>query len=119
MSDSFDDPADLTPLHDDVTRRAARVTARVVARMAAARRAQTRRSELVNGVRRRLARLAIPLMLAAAASLAAVLATGKTQPRRLEPFAVAVLGRGPVTWWVALDRRPGIPEVVVMAGSLR
>jgi hypothetical protein len=118
VSDSSDDPVDLTSLHDDVTRRAARVTARVVARMAAARRAQTRRSELVSGVRRRLARLAIPLMLAAAASLAAVLATGNTRPRP-EPFAVAVLGRGPVTRWVALDRRPGIPEVVVMAGSLR
>jgi hypothetical protein len=114
MTDTPEDRVDLTPLGSGADLRASRITARVAERVAAARRAEAGRSEMWDGVRRRLARLAIPGTLAAAASLAAVLTTDGSPDPRAEPFALVVLGAGPATRWIALDRPPEISELVAV-----
>ncbi len=66
------------------------------------------------GVRTRLARIALPVSLAAAASLAAVALGARHKARDPERFAVVVLGTGPAARWVALDRRPELPELMAL-----
>jgi hypothetical protein len=107
---SSDDRVDLEALRDDTAVRAARITARVMERVA-------QRRSLWDGVRQRLASLAVPVGLAAAASLAAILGSDRPAPTPPDPFAVAVMGRGPVTRWVALNERPDLAELIAVVGS--
>jgi hypothetical protein len=105
VTDPQDAPVDLTPLRDEMARRASRVVARVVDRVAAARASAARRFELVDDVRRRLARLALPAALAAAALFAAALAT-QDRPVPPEPLASIVMSAGPARRWVAQGDKP-------------
>jgi hypothetical protein len=114
VTETPDDRVDLSPLEPDATHRVTRIITDVSGRVVAARRAQTQRTELWHGVRRRLARLALPAALAAAASITAVRFTGRHSSPRPERFAAVVLERGPARPWIVLDRRPEIPELVAV-----
>jgi hypothetical protein len=107
MTDPSEDPIDLTPLARDAALRASRVAARVAARVRAER-------DGWGGVRTRLARVALPVSLAAAASLAAIALSARRKARDPERFAVVVLGAGPAARWVATDRRPEISELMAL-----
>jgi hypothetical protein len=112
VTDSHDNPVDLTPIREDAATRASRVGARVTDRVAAARRAE---AELWESVRGQLARFAIPAALAAAARLPAdLLSDATSRARQLEPLAPAVLAGSPAVGWIAMDRRPDISEVLAM-----
>jgi hypothetical protein len=119
---------DLTPLRDDAAMRASRVAAGLAPRVAAARRAALQRRAVWDGARRRLGRLAIPALLAAAAALAGVIVTTGTRAshappspaaERPDPFAGIVLGSGPAARWIALGRRPDVAELVTIVGGAR
>lgn len=97
--------------------RAARVAAAVARAVAAARDDEARRRVLADDIRRRLAKVSLPIALAAAASVAAVVLVGRTATPGPETFATVVLGRGPATRWIVLDRRPDIPELMAVVGS--
>lgn len=118
-----DDRVDLTGLRDDAAARAARIAARLAPRVAAARRAALQRRAAWDGAQRRLGRLAIPALLAAAAALAGVIVTTRTPPPTPlpatppDPFAEVVLGAGPTARWIALGRRPDAAELVTTEGG--
>jgi hypothetical protein len=119
-----EDRVDLTPLRDDAATRASRIAARLAPRVAAARRTAQQRRAVWDGMRRRLARLAIPTLLAAAAALAGVIVTTRTPPpapppAHPDPFAGIVMGSGPAARWIAFDRRPDVAELVTIAGGAR
>lgn len=113
------DRVDWSPLVAHAERRAARIAAGVLDRVAAARRAEANRRALTAAVRVRLARLAVPAALAAAASIAGVLATSRRAAPRPRVFAAIILGPGPMTAWVAYDHRPGPGEIVAALGGAR
>lgn len=115
-----DDRVDLIPLRDDAAARAARIAARLAPRLAAARRTALQRRAVWDGARRRLGRLALPAVLAAAAALVGVILTSTTPPpatARPDPFAEIVLGSGPTVRWIALGRRPDLAELVTIVGG--
>lgn len=107
--DDEDRPLDLSPLGDDADARARRVVEVVAARIA------RDRAGVLGDVGRRLARYAIPATLAAAASVVA-LVSARPRAATPDPFAVAVMGRGPTTRWVMQGRAPEHGELVAIAG---
>ena len=117
MTDISEERTDLTALREDAKRRATRITAGVMERVADARSHEASAYDLRAEVRRRLARLALPAALAAAASLAAVFLTSRAPAPRGDPFAFVVMGEGPATRWIVLDRRPAMRELVMMVRS--
>jgi hypothetical protein len=44
----------------------------------------------------------------------AVLVTSRAPAPRADAFAFVVMGEGPATRWIALDRRPATRELVMM-----
>ena len=113
MIDESDQPMDLSPLKGDREFRAARLSARVLAQVAAFREHAAQRDEIREGVRRRLARFALPGALAAAISFLAIMATSSRTTRpEVERFAVMVMGQTPAARWIALDQPPEIEELL-------
>jgi hypothetical protein len=110
--DDQEQPVDLALLKPELERRAARVTERVLGRMASLRERERHRAEVREGVRRRLARFALPGALAAALSFLAILATRKEASPPPEVFALMVMGQTPAARWVALGEPPGIAELL-------
>lgn len=94
---------ELGRLAEELERRAFRVTNRVLERI-----------EVRDGVRRRLARFALPGALAAALSFLAILATRRSDRpiEKPEVFAVMVMGQTPAAKWVALGEPPEIAELL-------
>jgi hypothetical protein len=119
MIDEPDPPLDLSPLAADRDLRAARMSARVLDQVTAFRRQQAQRDEVREGVRRRLARFALPGALAAVISFLAILATGTRETPRPEAgrFAMMVMGQTPAARWIALDQPPGIEELLQAMGG--
>lgn len=115
-----EEPVDLTLLRDDAATRALRIAARLAPRVAAARATALRQRTVWDGARRRLGRLALPAVLAAAAALAGLILTTRTPPPALtrpDPFAQIVLGTGPAVRWIALGHRPDVAELITIVGG--
>jgi hypothetical protein len=104
-----DHPMDLKPLAAELEHRARRVTSHVLQRVAT-----VRRTEIREGVQRRLARFALPGAMAAALSFLAILATRNNDSAAQKPevFAVMVMGQTPAAKWVALGQPPEIAELL-------
>ncbi len=111
MTDASEGRADLSALEEDTALGATRVMARVNRRISAER-------DLWGGVRLRLARFAIPAVIAAAASLAAIV-LGRVKAPAPDHFAQVVMGEGPAARWVSENRRPDIAELVALAAPVR
>lgn len=115
MTDDANQPLDLSPLAADRELRATRLTARVLGQVAAFREKAAQRDEVREGVRRRLARFALPGAIAAAISLVAILSSGssgETPHPEVGRFALMVMGESPAARWIALDEPPGIEELL-------
>lgn len=108
MTDQPDDPVDLSLLRDDLAPRIGRVKSRVMDRVA-----EARRRSLGGEVVRLVAKWAWPAALAAAASIAVVVATARREPAP-EPFAALVMSRSPAVRWVTEDARPAVGELLAM-----
>jgi hypothetical protein len=112
MNEEFDEaPVNLSALNIDAERRAQRISARVSSRI------ESSRAEpgILTGLELALARWAVPVSLAAAASFAFVLLTRTRQEG--EAFAALVLPRGPAAAWIASGRVPDVAEVTTMIGG--
>lgn len=105
----FEEPrVDLNPLERELTFRVERIAHQVMHRI-----------ESPSGsIRARLARLAVPALLAAAASIVAVFLSRPRDPES-NPFAVLVVGPGPARAWVIMNRAPDVNEVQAMMGGGR
>lgn len=119
MTDPRDQRVGLHPLTSDPERRAERIVSAVMGRVAHARSVAADRAELRDAVTRQLARFAGLAALGAAASLAAVLLTGRSRRVQPEPFAALVLAPGPARLWVALDRHPDAGELAAVVAASR
>lgn len=117
MHDDDDRPLDLAPLAPDADARARRVVNTLAARIASERAGERaeERAGVLHDIGRRLARYAIPAALAAAASVVA-LVSARPRAGTPDPFATAVMGRGPATRWVMQGRAPEPGELVAIAG---
>jgi hypothetical protein len=112
MNEEFDEaPVNLSALNLDTEWRAKRIAARVSSRIERV----GAEPAAVNGIEIVLARWAIPVSLAAAASLAFVLLTRARHEG--EAFAALVLPRGPAAAWVASGQVPEVTEVTTMIGG--
>jgi len=110
MIDELDEPpVNLSALSHDADRRATRVTRGVAQRIARARHGP--------GVIENLARWAIPLTLAAAASLAVVLFPRNES--HSDAFAAFVIPGRPAAEWIITGESPDVAEVVAMVGDTR
>lgn len=107
-----EDPLDLSPLAADAEERSARIRARVDQRIGAER-------DLWVAVRSRLARMALPAALAAAAGLAGVVLTQRRTEPSPDRFAVVVMGGGPATRWVVENQAPELSELVALMERAR
>lgn len=105
----FEEPrVDLTPLEREIAFRADRIAHQM-----------RQRIESPSGsVRAWLARLAVPALLAAAASIVAVFLSRPHEPEP-NPFAVLVVGPGPARAWITYNRAPDLEEVRAMMGGGR
>lgn len=110
---SEEPPVDLSALNVDAERRAQRITASVLSRIERAR----TEPDVLASIELVLARWAVPVTLAAAASLAFLLFT-RPNPEG-EVFAAFVLSRGPAAGWIASGRAPDVAEVTTMIGGSR
>jgi hypothetical protein len=108
MTDIEEPRVDLSLLGSEARFRAEQVAHRVMQRIEAD-------ADSVSG---RLARLALPALLAAAASLVLVLLSRPREPQP-NPFAVLVVGPGPARSWVIMNRAPDLNEVQAMMGGGR
>ncbi len=99
-----DESLDLASLGADAEVRAARITTAVLARISAP------APRLLEVTVDRLARIAIPSLLAAAAAVAAVAMTRPAKPRA-DPFVAWILPQGPARQWAMLDRVPETAEL--------
>jgi hypothetical protein len=99
-----DESLDLASLGADAEVRAARIRTAVLARISAP------APRLLDVTVDRLARIAIPSLLAAAAAVAAVATTRQAEPRA-DPFVAWILPRGPARQWAMLDRAPETAEL--------
>ena len=105
----FEEPrVDLDPLDREMAFRAERITHQVMHRI----------ENSSGSVRARLARFAVPALLAAAASIVAVFLS---RPREAppNPFAILVVGPGPARAWITFNRAPDLEEVRAMMGGAR
>jgi len=113
-------PVDLSALAGDADVRVARILGRVDERVAAARTGERSAMTLGEAVGRRLARFAIPALVAAAAAVAAVVLTGKGADTERDVFAALVLGSDAApAAWIAQGRRPEVPELLRMIEGRR
>jgi hypothetical protein len=113
MNERFDEPPiDLSTLAPDAQLRAQRIVSVVIQRVTA-----EREADLREGIKRALARLAVPALFAAAASLAVVLVS-EDKPGG-DAFAAFVVPRGPAAAWVATGRSPDVAEVMTLTEGRR
>ena len=108
MTDFEEPRVDLDSLEPEMTLRAGRIADQVMRRI----------ENHAGSVQTRLARFALPALLAAAASIVAVFLV---RPRESEPnpFAVLVVGPGPARAWITFNRAPDLQEVRAMMGGAR
>ena len=106
MIDDEEPRVGLDPLQSDARLRADRIAHQVLQRI----------EDQSDTVKTRLARFAIPALLAAAASLAMVFLSRPHQAEP-DPFAVLVVGPGPARAWITFNRAPDLEEVRMMMGG--
>ena len=135
-----EEPVDLSALAPELDRRASRTVDQLAARIASAGVSGATRLQpagsgasgsytaephapepsLAEAVRRRLARAALPALVAAAAACAAVLLSGKGRAGGDDAFVGLLLGgEGPLVGWVAENRRPDPAELLPMLEGAR
>lgn len=108
-------PLDLDSLRREVEQREQRVFDRVLER---ARHEAQHPARLVGAVGMTLARAAIPGLLAAVASLAALLLT-RNQPPGPDLFGALIIEPGPARGWIVNNRAPDPEEVLSLLGGPR
>lgn len=108
MTDFEEPGVDLDPLDREIAFRAERIAHQVMHRI----------EDSSGSVRARLARFAVPALLAAAASIVAVFLSRPHEPEP-NPFAVLVVGPGPARAWITYNRAPDLEEVRAMMGGGR